>query len=190
MKPALPPRSTALISAAAALVLVCAAGCDNALSSLDYVNQPTGVRKVSSKESAWRYADGGRIEVVVNEQWEMPGGEAVPDIDYIYLLLPDQPGQYVLESDPIIFYRLVRRNREELVYTPQSATVTLEHRSNGRIAVHFSGLLFAIGRPVALDGTAKHLEFWQTIKQDDNLVRRLLIRHHERLRTLKQEIQD
>lgn len=112
----------------AIVLLVCAAGlvasgCGEGYAAINTVHPPLGHRKVETRETAFQLAKGGIIQIVLARQWSLPGGEAVPDYEYIYLSVPQRKGTYRIGQEGTELYRLVRIEREEFLYRAVSGTV-------------------------------------------------------------------
>ena len=110
-------------------VLVCAAavaasGCGDSYSAIRTVHPPLGHRKVESQQAAYQFSTGHVIEIVTARAWSNPGGEAVPDYEYLYIQVPDTAGTYRVGDPDVVVRRLVRSQREEFLYEATSGAVT------------------------------------------------------------------
>jgi len=112
------------IAALVCATAVAAPGCGESYSAIRTVHPPLGHRKVESQQAAYQFARGHVIEIVTARAWSDPGGEAVPDYEYLYIQVPDTAGTYQVGDAGVVVRRLVRSQREEFLYEATSGTVT------------------------------------------------------------------
>ena len=198
-----------------ALITIAATGCGDATSSIKYVNRPTGTEKIHSTQAAWQYADGGQREIVILNQWTIPSGEPVPDIEYFYLLVPDQPADYAAATAQVTAYRLTRENRHETLYQAVDGIIAIDHLDHGRISASINATFAPMAtrspqpHPADLDlpgddPAARSRDAVSTsamprqpealtvkldlrIDQNPQLASSIITQHHRRVQTLKQQ---
>jgi len=100
-----------------------ASGCGGSYSAIRTAHPPLGHRKFETREAAYQFTRGRIIEIVAVRQWTLPGGEAVPDYEYLYVSVPDTAGTYQVGDAGVVVRRLVRSQREEFLYEASSGSV-------------------------------------------------------------------
>jgi len=116
-------RSATLVSTM--VVALWAAGCAETLATIQTVHPPLGRRKIQTSQAAFQYSKGDVLELAGAQQWTLPGGEAVPDFEYLYIRVPRQAGTHRPGLQGVQFYRLVRVEKEEFLYRATSGSVRL-----------------------------------------------------------------
>lgn len=99
------------------------AGCGEGMATMRTVHPPLGHRKVETSQTAYQFSRGRVIEIVLSREFALPGGEAVPDYEYVHITVPDTPGEYEAGPTGARVLRLVRIDREEFLYEGVSGTV-------------------------------------------------------------------
>jgi hypothetical protein len=105
------------------LAALMAAGCDMGLTAVKEVHPALGQNKVETLETAYQFAKGRKIEIVMAKVWSLPAGETAPDFEYYYIQLPDTDGKYVISEKGTTVYRLVRKDGQEALYKSTSGWV-------------------------------------------------------------------
>lgn len=111
---------TAVVLSITLLVL---SGCGEGYASVRTAHPPLGHRRVETQQAAYQFSKGRVIETVLARTWALPGGEAVPDYEYVRITVPDGAGEYQVGDPGVEVVRLVRIEREEFLYKAVSGTV-------------------------------------------------------------------
>lgn len=115
------------------------AGCGEPYAAIETSHPPLGHRKVETRHAAFQFSKGRAIEIVMAREFALPGGEAVPDVEYLHIALPEEAGTYQVGEPGVAITRLVRIEREEFLYRAVSGNVKYRFNwlSHDRVSVTF-----------------------------------------------------
>ena len=136
-----------------ALALAALAGCaPHPFASLNYINPALGQAKVETDETAFELVKTHKIEILTAKVLAAPEGEATPDYDYLYILMPEDDGAYQVGPAGVTVYRLVSKDGEEALYQGVAGTVTSRrlYFNDNRIHTSFDVVLKRIW-PISSD---------------------------------------
>jgi hypothetical protein len=125
-------RRLIIACAAALAAAVAVSGCGDPYGTIESVHPPLGHRRVETRQAAWMFSGGRVIEIVLERQWSLPGGEAAPDVEFVHLVVPDAAGRYPVSHPAVRVTRYVRAGREEFLYTADSGAVDVGFSWPGR----------------------------------------------------------